>query len=992
MKPFIPAFIFGLILFLEHAFAQDYVNKHYTRANGLAGNMVYCATQDRDGFIWFGTENGASRFDGKNFVNFTTNDGLTDNEVLEMYADLKGRVWFICFTGPLCYYYKGKIYNPSSDTLLDPRYIPSRARMRGFFQSRDSTMWFLSQKPWKYTNHNAVMKAFPDSNLDALYGFFIPEGKKDAEFVIFDNEKFKPFKAEDRQMVVRVSPFPIDSAKFLKLTSDYSSKFIQGRPGLFYLHFKNSVASFRITEKEISMIKMIDVKYNINRLNKTGASDQIWLSTHNGGAILLDDSLDIAEQRFADQKISFTLIDRNENCWHTTLGNGVFMVHHSKARVFKKPEIFSSEIFSLSKINNELVLGYENGIVQHIVNGKIMPAKQFFHSAETGNSVKGALKAGGGNIFYFTGKTIMREGKHGERKAYRAANSIKDLAIFNDTTVISASHNGAFIIFPSCRIDTLLVGRTTSIEGPGPDRLYFIASIDTLYQYSGTSVVRAVPAYDSRRFGKVSDMCYSSQRILFISTYNAGIVSINGESTLSVTEADGLLSNQCRKLFMENDSVIWVISNLGFSKLLFTGSGAIKNIQNYSSSDGFTSDNISGLCLLNDTIWLATDQGLNFFTESNINPEPDHSVQITSFTVNNSKVGFYDNRIRIRKNANIQITFSGITISSADKLTYKYKLSGADNKWISTSSNEIELPSVPAGSYELTVYSIDKNNRQSPEASVVSFEVLPAVWETWWFRTAATAIVLVFLYLLFRNRVRKIRHAEKEKTKINKQFAELKLEAVRSQMDPHFIFNCLNAIQHFNIREDYKSAQYFISEFAKLIRKTLNHSRRDFILLVDEIELLEVYIKLEKLRFEDLIDYSIKIADEIRPQVNELVVPSLIFQPYLENAINHGLKYLTLGNGKILLSVDIRDNRLFVSLDDNGIGILESKKISHQEKKKNVSYGISLNDSHIEVINKIHDMDITCTITDKSTRLPKQQGTIVEISLPLRYKTESIYV
>src|SRR5690348_2184853 len=110
--------LFAALLFVYHIHAQEYSYTQYNIKEGLAGSTVYCSLQDKDGFMWFGTETGLSRFDGSNFTNFTTADGLTDNEILKMFCDSKGRLWLSLFKKDLCYYYKGKIYNRNNDSIL----------------------------------------------------------------------------------------------------------------------------------------------------------------------------------------------------------------------------------------------------------------------------------------------------------------------------------------------------------------------------------------------------------------------------------------------------------------------------------------------------------------------------------------------------------------------------------------------------------------------------------------------------------------------------------------------------------------------------------------------------------------------------------------------------------------------------------------------------------------------------------------------------------
>ena len=975
--------------------SQSFVYRHYTRDNGLAGNMVYCSSQDKDGFIWFGTENGASRFDGKNFVNFTTEDGLTDNEVLEVYSDKKGRTWFICFTGGLCYYYKGKIYSHKNDKNIPENLVLSKRSFSGFYEDNLGTVWFLSESLWGYNENKKFIPFIPEianENSSKLYHIQVLRDSGKYNLAILIAERFTDTGTLYRYDSLGTYKRKINNIRIFSQDLGNTNIFRkQAIPGLNLFNIKgNTVTLFKIRNDSVIIEYNKNLQWDITRSNYNYTTGVQIISTYKHGVQEVNDAFEVIGTELLNEKISSTLIDENNNRWFSTLGNGVFFRSKSAIRYYsERDELKSNDIKVIHFINNRIYLGFKEGITQELVNNTFYNKSVIPAFNRSFNNIKGVYQNSKGELFFCSDRSVARINKAGAISYYNiGGSSVKDFSVVNDSILLFTSHSGTYLVSPQGKIDTLIHRkRGTTIESANLVGFsHYIATIDTLFYLDTSKRLNHISLYDFKKWGRISDLKYLKNGKLIIATYNHGIKYLYNDSLFSINNINGLISNQIRKLYIDSFQHIWAISDLGISKIILNRKNEIQTCLNYTQSDGFSTALINDMCINKDTIYLATDNGLNFFHENQLSKDPDHSVQITSFLVNNIPVELASKKLTANYGNNIKIKFNGISYSSSDFLTYRYFLTGDNPEGTITSLNEIELPALLPGSYSFKVLAINKNNIESKDNAIIIFEILPAWWQTWRFKALMGLISCLAIYYVFKYRIKRIKKDEAEKTSINKQFAELKLEAVRSQMDPHFIFNCLNAIQHFNIKEDYKSAQYFMAEFAKLIRKTLNHSHRDFVLLADEIDLLEIYIKLEKLRYEDLITYSITLTQDVKQQAGELLVPSLIFQPYVENAINHGLKYLKDGGGKLILNFEIQNNRLFVTLDDNGIGINKSKKLKEQENKSRTSFGISLSESHINVINKIHDLDIACTIIDKSALTPSNQGTLVQLSLPIKQK------
>lgn len=214
----------------------------------------------------------------------------------------------------------------------------------------------------------------------------------------------------------------------------------------------------------------------------------------------------------------------------------------------------------------------------------------------------------------------------------------------------------------------------------------------------------------------------------------------------------------------------------------------------------------------------------------------------------------------------------------------------------------------------------------------------------------------------------------------SKKLAEIELKAIRAQINPHFIFNCLNSIQLFVMQRDYEHAQKYLSDFSYLIRKTLDFSRRNFISLSDEITYLNTYLGLEKMRFEQKMSYEIVIDPVIAAA--ELEVPAMLLQPYVENAVKHGMTNPDHGRGLLTIRFnELEPDMLECVIEDNGIGIARSKALrsmpSHHQ-----SSGMEISLNRAELLNKMYNTGIQIEIIDKSSKQASNSGTIIRILIP----------
>lgn len=310
-------------------------------------------------------------------------------------------------------------------------------------------------------------------------------------------------------------------------------------------------------------------------------------------------------------------------------------------------------------------------------------------------------------------------------------------------------------------------------------------------------------------------------------------------------------------------------------------------------------------------------------------------------------------------------------------LHYQFALVGPSKKveWTELSKNgNIRFDFLPHGKYTLKVRAIDAFNDPRPSITSFDFEILPAWYQTWWFYLLCFFCVIAMTVLIIRLRLISLEKREYRKNQINNSLLELKLKAIQAKMNPHFMFNTLNNIQFLIIQNKTEEAELALNQFSLLLRKFLQQSDYSFIRLSDELDLIELYLSIENFRFNN----EMEIEMNIHPSVKNWVIPTLLIQPIVENAIKHGLAHSKTSK-KLTISAQPNEfNQLIIIIEDNGIG-RKAADIINSFRTNHISKGRELVRQKIQMINDKYSISITKKIMD-SEAFPT--GTKVIFKLP----------
>jgi Histidine kinase/Y_Y_Y domain len=408
-------------------------------------------------------------------------------------------------------------------------------------------------------------------------------------------------------------------------------------------------------------------------------------------------------------------------------------------------------------------------------------------------------------------------------------------------------------------------------------------------------------------------------------------------------------------------------------------------ITQYNSKDGLGSDIVNSLYADGDIIYVGTPTGLSYFDENKVNTsEGCHLHLLAVLNGGRNRIGDSAHLLIPYADKQVRLEFAAISYRSVGGIVYRHRMVGLDTGWQETHEAYLDYPTLPSGKYAFQLQAINKFGIKSALLTL-PFEVDTPWWQTIWFYAFVVLLFLAFTWAFVTFRIKQIRKRESEREALNQRLSEMEHVALQAQMNPHFIFNCLSSIQQYIFNLDTLEANRYLTGFARLIRATLNHSSRPFISLSAEIDYLSTYLSLEKLRFKEKMDYQIEVEPSIDTQ--QWIIPPMLIQPYVENAMRHGLRHKTDGKGYIYVRILQDADELTVVIEDNGIGRQQAAAYKTREHIEYQSKGMNLTADRIRLMNMKYNNSIRIEVTDLKDSAGSGAGTRVVMHFPLFHLT-----
>ncbi|PWH81215.1 sensor histidine kinase [Brumimicrobium oceani] len=495
--------------------------------------------------------------------------------------------------------------------------------------------------------------------------------------------------------------------------------------------------------------------------------------------------------------------------------------------------------------------------------------------------------------------------------------------------------------------------------------------------YTGTVLGLIINKLDDYRFYRHEEKVVISEDIksykgkVYVSTKKHGLLIFQNDSLIDKwSTSTGLLSNQINQIkFYEND--IFLATNKGINRLSINGE--VKQFINY--TNGLNAKNILDFEINNNELWIVTNKGIQSISLSEIrNNAYTPNLELCKVLVNDEAIDTAQHSFKYENNKFV-FEIASKTLKYRNDIFYEYQLVGVDKDWITNEylSNTFEYKSLPPNNYTFKVRAVYGDNYSD------TIEYRFVIQKPFWLKTSffilAAIIVLLIVFITLYIQIRK----QKAKLTIENQFNKAQLTALKSQMNPHFIFNSLNSIQDLILQQDKENAYNYISRFALLVRKILSHSDNEFIDFEEEVQVLSIYLELEELRFKNDFSFEINTND-----IKDIEIPPMIIQPFIENALKHGLLHKK-GPKKLKVEFAFENETLVCKIEDNGIGRQKSNEIKQRQNKIHESFSVKSIKTRFEILKELYGQNVGLEYKDLKDG-DVIEGTLVTLKIPFKRK------
>lgn len=962
--------------------------------DGLLSTEIRALHQDQNGYLWIGTALGLSKYDGYAFRNFTPADGLPKGQVIEILETTEGSLWVITEKG-IAFVNGDRIHKISF------RNQPTAEFLFAAHLSEQQELWIGSNKGlaklpkqnWRLAI-NKPDSAFFERLNDSTFVSLISSDQRGDIYIGGYNYLLK-YDTHTWDTVGVGDPGIHDF--FYSILFLENGKILTGtRTGNFYL-FEGKERSLFIPPDE----GRSDIHDIIPHKN------ELW-AVHQDGILQISPDATVISHSLYDHyniKMMYCMLkDREDNFWVGS-HEGLIKISPRDFRLYPAmSEAMPNGIFSIGEHQDgRLFLGSNHGIVY----AKYPDQSSFTPYPLPDNFPEAEIAS----IFFDQNDDMWLptfwDGicriRNGQLKRYWYDDGLylgADIAFgqMDATGDIWLGHNyglskmerqadGKFyfknysdlenIGFTTYHIDPLQQVWLGSEEG-----LFFVSKDKGIQRFQ-------LPVTNLPVSGITSD----GNNQLWIATLGKGVYRyrIVDRGQLQLLDnfdlEDGLSNNFLLDAEADNQGNIWLGSYLGISVLRKNGRNYA--VTNYDPNDGLIEKAYQKIILHKDqqgVIWAATSMGLMSFdpAQVHLNATPP-IVNIDYLKVNGAEIpldqiGKDGLELPYYKN-DIEIGILGISLKNPGKNRYKIKLEGGNNQWTPPSSQRVfHFNNLSPGRYVFSFKAANNDLVWSAEPVDIPFHIRPPFWTTWWFFLILAILLGSGIFFYVKRREHLIKEKEKERGRINKMIAELETRALRAQMNPHFIFNSLNAIQESILTEQFDVAYSYLQKFARLLRNVLDSSSKSYIKIEKEIEILHLYLELESLRFDEKFTYQISL-DEPEDDIGELYIPSLMIQPFVENAIWHGLMQKK-GARQVNVHFTADEESVKCRIRDNGIGREAAQRISSKKRRRHKSMALQLIKDRLELLQQQHEKATSIKITDLYDHQHQPIGTEVNIQIP----------
>lgn len=947
-------FLFIFLFVVEILFSQHYPSVNYSTLNGLSNNSVYAVLKDSRDVVWVGTANGLSAIQNGSIQNFYTTDGLAHNSCWAIAEDHLHRLWFGSYGGGLTFYdgRKFQIINTSKGLVND--------KIRTLF-IHGNYLYVGTQYGFSIIDVATRKIVYSDKikgekGMFQVMSFYIQKGK--VFFVTFDDGIWSIDLAKKK--------IHLENHDIAHVFSIY-----QTQSNLYCSHidmengYFNQMSIYNSNIKLINRFRSGTIVWDYAQDKRGvvyGAGNGVNLSS--GGVYqLIPTQLQDLTASFGISSFAVWSLDydaKQDVLYVGTLDKGLYVVDLKKQITYYPPSFFKKEKLEVVKMallektqlvlsTNELLFLNQNQIEKSISKRalfdflhhyKLVRKRQwnpdlydFYRKATYKEFELKDVKAVESEIWVNTTLGLFKISKQGNLMSYYPF-PIQEFYFINKDKLIYQERYGYFWEVNNLRKDYISKEFKRSNKNDPRDGVQII----NLFQKQLIlSLFSGLYSYQNDKF-----FSYAANGVWKEKELTCGTVDSSNHLVVATSAGDVYVLDVSKGFRIKEKipAKKWMGKSISFiysyKKHLIVGNekgiviykeGQVRLID---EEQGLTNKIITSSQLNGDELRIGTPQG--FYTidlKSYLNtPVVLPKLKVTNVEVNfeplpNKHFNYFDYNSEL-----LELTYDQNTISIGfepkhilyrGKLSYRYLLKGMENaKWSNWNpSKEINLTYLPAGTYVVWVEIRDTHFGKTTAINLLKIIIHPPFWKSWWFIVGSIFVIGLISVSIIKRKIIQ----EKAKGKIQKRLAETKMEALQSQMNPHFIFNAMNSIQNFILDNNPDEALLYMGEFSKLIRQTLNNSSKIRISLEDEIHYLQSYTTLENLRFNNQIAVQIQVDESV--DLSAIAIPPMLIQPFVENVFVHAFNSKSV-HPQLHISFQLDEHFLCCEITDNGKGMTTS--------------------------------------------------------------------
>ncbi len=932
-----------LLLFFSFACAtgnaQQPLYRNFTDEDGLPSNTVYQIFQDPKGYLWMTTTKGICRFDGAEFVKIPL-EGLQTEDMPVAAMDDMGHLWAANMVGELVYidnlkYSVAKL--PTSEQKLIIKNLDVRQKLlyikfhdpllnntftkiyniEGNVLSSYSTVGNLIKQDFYIGQLLGVKRTSLGVQIVVKEGgMFLASSYQNSE--LRNNQVLvypKVLTRNDNNIVVCDSDTFLSKGDFIidqNIPFAINRLYIFDGDELFLINTSDKLAKGVYVSKLSNHRNYQPILKGI-KVNKVfkDQSGQFWFACDDKGLICItkvEHKLGLESDPLMGETYIKCLFGDFPKIY-IGQNNGFVRIIDSRGAAVSSYNLVNEEsVLSFTKMfNNEVAIITKEGNTYHLsrsLKSSFYPigGLKFFFNFK--------------NEIYFTASSFGIHFSKSHGKSPEQCGAFKPLLNIRSYAI-------------SERNDTVLLGTTKGLYG---------YAHDSVFQFKG---FKQPELY-------ITKLYVDTSKTIWICTDGKGLLAYNHEKDIQYFGLkEGLPSLNCsdivqidkRRYAVGTDKGLWIYDKFSRSSFLFD------------KLDGLKSNEITALVSDGTYLWVGTTKGLVKCEIASLQPNPEIPfVEITTAQYeHDGKFSPLAAKLNYQQN-HVCFYLSSRSLLAGKKRNYAYRLVGLDTNWVRTSEQKIEFLGLQPGKYRFEVRVFNEDGIGSDDRTFHEFTISPPWWKTTLFYVSMILFLITLALAIGYSYVRNMRKKLQAQYEIKSQINEFKQLALQSQMNPHFIFNSLNAIQSYLSTSDELTAMHFLAKFGRLIRIIFEQSKHKLISIDQEVEGLQHYLDLEKLRFKDKVEYRLFVDPELRAR--DFMIPPLMVQPIVENSFRHGLFHKKDGVGLLEISFNLVEGRLRCLVRDNGIGRDNSSKINTWKTDDHLSSAISNTSDRLKILDE----------------------------------------